>query len=361
MNKLCDSRTGLAGLAALALGGLHTTALAGIGGTVDENPPECECFSKGGASVASRYDSFDQFDDNFVLCEAFDDRPSEDQNLNGILDPGEDLNGNGLIDEDTGIFSIELAPGSINMELRVFGLTPGDPFAFFDLFTIDFGQPATATVIVTDGAGNTCEPAIQLEEFEPGGGIGVTPTTPITIPISLPSPDIVSVQCVDVGDDGPQPSDFDGEPFVPFDQDPVPVDVDLLEPGLRDVCCQFMDALENVSPPLCTTAEFEPGDLQPPGDLTGRPKPGKVDLLWSGVDGAESYNVYRSTNGSDFIVIGDTDRTIFVDFSVQAGQTYFFAVTSVANGVESEPSEIFEVFIPFFRVPPFVTLPRATP
>jgi hypothetical protein len=93
---------------------------------------------------------------------ATDNRPSEDTNGNGVLDPGEDLNNNGQIDEDTGIFFVVLEPGSINLSLTVDPFTPGDPVVTFTVTLINPNQPGSGVVTATDGAGNTCSKNIAL-------------------------------------------------------------------------------------------------------------------------------------------------------------------------------------------------------
>ena len=106
----------------------------------DENPPIC---------------SLDNFGD-YATGMAKDDRPSEDENNNDVLDDGEDLNGNDKIDVDKGIFLVELEPGSSNITLTVDPFTPGDPVVTYTLNVIDNSMDASGTVKVTDGAGNTC-------------------------------------------------------------------------------------------------------------------------------------------------------------------------------------------------------------
>ncbi|MGH8569223.1 MAG: hypothetical protein ACREXU_14755, partial [Gammaproteobacteria bacterium] len=89
-----------------------------------------------------------------------DNRPSEDTNGNGVLDPGEDLNGNGQIDEDTGIFSVELDPGSTNLALDADPFDPGAGVVFFAVTVPDPTTAGTGSVTATDGAGNTCNVSI---------------------------------------------------------------------------------------------------------------------------------------------------------------------------------------------------------
>lgn len=90
-----------------------------------------------------------------------DDRPSEDLDDDDVLDPGEDLNGNDQIDEDTGVFFVELGPGSTNLTLTVPPFVPGAGTVPFSVGTS--GSPASGTVIVTDGAGNTCQAPVAFD------------------------------------------------------------------------------------------------------------------------------------------------------------------------------------------------------
>ena len=115
----------------------------------DTNPPVCNC------------------DENTHTCTATDDRPSEDVNGNGVLDPGEDLNGNGLIDKDRGIFFVELAAGSQNLALTVDPFVPGDPIVTYSYAKIDPALEAAGIIVVKDGSGNICETQISI----PGEGV----------------------------------------------------------------------------------------------------------------------------------------------------------------------------------------------
>ncbi|HXW15156.1 MAG TPA: hypothetical protein VEN79_11660, partial [Terriglobia bacterium] len=70
-----------------------------------------------------------------------------------------------------------------------------------------------------------------------------------------------------------------------------------------------------------------------------------VTVSWdaSASSGVVSYNVYRSDASSGpFTRIGNVSGTSYTDSSVQAGQTYFYTVTSVNDdNVESvEPTPV---------------------
>lgn len=116
----------------------------------DADPPRCECeFIEG--SNPPRWE-----------CRAEDNRPSEDQNGNGILDPGEDRNGNGAIDEDTGVVSVVLEPGSENLTLTSIVIpSAGVPVIEYSVRVTDPSRPADGSVTATDAAGNLCQSELK--------------------------------------------------------------------------------------------------------------------------------------------------------------------------------------------------------
>ncbi len=80
--------------------------------------------------------------------------------------------------------------------------------------------------------------------------------------------------------------------------------------------------------------------VEPPTDLTARPKSTKVQLVWTH-NGSDSYNVYRSTTqGGPYELIANTTSTYstYLDEGLTDGVTYYYVVTSVVNGVESATS-----------------------
>lgn len=90
------------------------------------------------------------------------DRRSEDVNGNGKLDAGEDLNGNGYLDRDTGVFKVELEPGSINLKLNCLAFVPGALSVSFSLTLIDPALPGSGMLRVADGVGNEVRSPITL-------------------------------------------------------------------------------------------------------------------------------------------------------------------------------------------------------
>ena len=98
---------------------------------------------------------------------ATDGRGSEDVNGNGILDPGEDLNGNNVIDIDRGIYSVELGPGSTNLELTVDPFVPGASSVSYSLAITPGESSGHGSVVVTDGSGNTSGVSVNLAGNRP--------------------------------------------------------------------------------------------------------------------------------------------------------------------------------------------------
>jgi len=79
--------------------------------------------------------------------------------------------------DDTGIFFIELEPGSVNLQLTTSPFVPGDPTATFTVSLIDSSLDGAGSVVVTDGAGNVSVVSISIVTgprncCEPHGGLG---------------------------------------------------------------------------------------------------------------------------------------------------------------------------------------------
>jgi fibronectin type 3 domain-containing protein len=74
-------------------------------------------------------------------------------------------------------------------------------------------------------------------------------------------------------------------------------------------------------------------------DLSARGKSSKVNLVWTQVSGAESYNIYRSTTAGgpyEQIAAGhETDYCVYVDTGLTLSTTYYYVVTSLTDGLES--------------------------
>ncbi len=90
------------------------------------------------------------------------DRRTEDLNGNGALDPGEDTNADGVLDRDSGIFRIELSSSSMNLLLKLESFVPGSLQVNFEVSIIDPAQPASGSVTVTDGVGNSVTKMLNI-------------------------------------------------------------------------------------------------------------------------------------------------------------------------------------------------------
>ncbi len=100
-----------------------------------------------------------------------------------------------------------------------------------------------------------------------------------------------------------------------------------------------------------TIALAAPGNLQAIVNSTS-----EIDLAWSAVSGATSYNVYRSTTSGGEgaqggTPIGTSTTTAFADTGLTAGTTYYYQVTAV-NGTSGQSAPSTESF---------ATLPNTTP
>jgi hypothetical protein len=103
------------------------------------------------------------------------------------------------------------------------------------------------------------------------------------------------------------------------------------------------DEIGNTIPAQISTVfrtEAEPGGPeQTIFDLYARAKDSKIDIVWTPVDGADSYNVYRSTSqGGPYQLIAEghvTDYAVYADFGLTNDVTYYYVVRSVTNGEQS--------------------------
>jgi len=98
-----------------------------------------------------------------VSIEVYDPTPPE---CGGSLD-GNVFFGSASDDgeSDTGIFEISLDDDTSNLELTA-NFTPGDPNVSFEVAKVATGPPGSGTVIVRDGAANTCTVHVSIESFD---------------------------------------------------------------------------------------------------------------------------------------------------------------------------------------------------
>lgn len=73
--------------------------------------------------------------------------------------------------------------------------------------------------------------------------------------------------------------------------------------------------------------------------LSATPGIAKIDLSWSAVEGATSYNIKRSTtSGGPYATITTTSAITYTDTNVENGITYYYVVSAIVSGTESPNS-----------------------
>ncbi len=82
------------------------------------------------------------------------------------------------------------------------------------------------------------------------------------------------------------------------------------------------------------------GPVDPPQNLTATLGDHSVNLLWGEVAGAASYNVKRAANsdGPYTTIASNITLNSYVDANVENSVTYYYVVTAVVGGVESDNS-----------------------
>lgn len=61
-----------------------------------------------------------------------------------------------------------------------------------------------------------------------------------------------------------------------------------------------------------------------------------IDLSWTAVNGVEKYNIYRGISEGSVSKIGEATTNTFSDSGLAANTTYYYRVTAIANGLESD-------------------------
>lgn len=104
-------------------------------------------------------------------------------------------------------------------------------------------------------------------------------------------------------------------------------------------------------------ANNEPSSSAPaaPSGLSATSGNGEIGLDWEAVDGAETYNVYRSTASTDSAAGSPLESGVsaaeYTDSSAENGTTYYYRVTAVSSG-DAESDGSGEVEITPFAEPP---------
>lgn len=71
---------------------------------------------------------------------------------------------------DSGLCSVTLAAGSVNLTLLNVNLSPGDPTSVFQIGLLDPGISGAGKLIITDCAGNTASAAVAIDADQPACG-----------------------------------------------------------------------------------------------------------------------------------------------------------------------------------------------
>lgn len=103
--------------------------------------------------------------------------------------------------------------------------------------------------------------------------------------------------------------------------------------GGRDEHIEYFTTVLEFTPPI--------GDslVEAPANLTATATDGAVNLKWDPVANASGYVVKRATtSGGPYTSITTTSSISFTDSEVANGTTYYYVVSAIVNGIESENS-----------------------
>ncbi len=93
---------------------------------------------------------------------------------------------------------------------------------------------------------------------------------------------------------------------------------------------------------LTADTSFQTAITPPSGGVASTDKSNQIDLSWTVVTGATSYNIYRATSSGGVLALqGSATGNSYTDTSVSPGTTYWYAMTTVMNGGESAVSDTF--------------------
>jgi PKD repeat protein len=111
--------------------------------------------------------------------------------------------------------------------------------------------------------------------------------------------------------------------------------------GVYTVTVSVSDDDGGVGSDTATVTVNPGGVVQCINDLTARPKSGKVQIVWTHENDAESYNVYRSTTSGVKTTPANriaenhvTTYATYLDTNVVNGTTYYYKVTKIVGGDE---------------------------
>jgi len=119
--------------------------------------------------------------------------------------------GNGTVtdngSDDSGIFFVELEPGSVNLDLVVNPFTPGDPIVTYTVSLIDPNQSGSGIITATDGSGNQCSSIVDIQvsgnnspvcQINPPGPFVIDENQSLTFDVMASDPDAGDMINLDV-------------------------------------------------------------------------------------------------------------------------------------------------------------------
>ena len=104
--------------------------------------------------------------------------------------------------------------------------------------------------------------------------------------------------------------------------------------ALRVFSFVFILAVVMLSVSVFTTAA-----TQAPQGVTATYSNGNITVSWNPVENATEYKIYRSLSPGNETYYANTTNTTFVDSNVTEGNTYYYKVSAVVNGNETNLSE----------------------
>lgn len=104
---------------------------------------------------------------------------------------------------------------------------------------------------------------------------------------------------------------------------------------------------------LTADTSFQSTITPPSGGVASTDKSNQIDLSWTAVTGATSYNIYRATSSGGILALqGSATGNTYTDTSVSPGTTYWYTLTTAMNGGESAASNTFSGATTAPLVPP---------
>ena len=198
------------------------------------------------------------------------------------------------------------------VELDTLGLTPGEVYPL-DLFFAERHTDEsnfrieTGIVLIDVPSG---PPVAEDQLLETPGGVAL----PIELVATDPDDALLAYRIVAP----PEPGIVLGEPpFVTYVASPRFTGVDFFEFVAND-------GSEDSNVARVTIDVLPSAAVEPVTDLYCRPKWDKIDVTWSAVPGAASYELFRSDGGAAFQRVAETEALVYADFDRHEGGVYTY-------------------------------------